>query len=304
MANKYLKAKNCEEAIHFSQLHSDFSYISGGTDLMVNKYQKNNTSKTLIDLSDISEMKKLQLNEDIVIIGSAITLSELEKNNELISLFPSLNKAIKSIASPLIRNSATIGGNLLCDNRCMYYNQSEWWREAIGNCLKCDGDICIASGGKRNCFAKMVSDIAPVLISLKSSICIAKEDKDIIIPLEEIYSGDGINPHTFSKESIVKEIIIPKGNPKTSFEKLRERKTLEFTSLSCSISVTGNNIRVVLGGVDSKPVVLDFEKSVPVADIIIKSTKKCRIIKNDLYSREYRKQMIGVFIRNGLKNII
>ncbi|PIZ05633.1 MAG: 4-hydroxybenzoyl-CoA reductase subunit beta, partial [Flavobacteriales bacterium CG_4_10_14_0_8_um_filter_32_5] len=46
-----------------------------------------------------------------------------------------------SVGSPLIRKTATIGGNVLCENRCLYYNQSEWWRESIGYCLKCDGDI-------------------------------------------------------------------------------------------------------------------------------------------------------------------
>ncbi len=304
MENKYLIAKSCVEAIELSKTQSDFSYISGGTDLMINKYQKNNTSKTLIDLSEIQEMKSFEVNETEVRIGSAVTLSEIEDNKYLKEVFPTLIEAVKSIASPLIRNSATLGGNLLCDNRCMYYNQSEWWREVAGNCLKCEGDICIASGGKRSCFAKMVSDTAPVLIGLKATICVVNNEGETIIPIEEIYSGDGINPHSFTKETIIKKIVIPRGNIKSSFEKLRERKTLEFTSLSCAISIDENVIRIVLGGVDPKPVVLDFDKSVSVDEIILKSTKKCRIVKNDLYSREYRKEMVGVFIKRGLKKIL
>ncbi len=304
MENKYLIAKSCSQAIEMSKSNPDFSYISGGTDLMINKYQKNNISKTLIDLSEITEMKNLQIKEDKVIIACAVSLSELEKNKKINSLFPSLNKAIKSIASPLIRNSATIGGNLLCDNRCMYYNQSEWWREAVGNCLKCEGDICIASGGKRNCFAKMVSDLAAVLISLNALVSVVNNDGEKIIPLEDIYSGDGIYPHSLSAESILKEVVIPKRDSKVFFKKLRERKTLEFTSLTCAISVRDNNIRIVLGGVDPKPVVLDFDKDVTIEEIIVKSSKKCRIVKNDLYSRKYRKKMIGVFIKQGLKKIL
>lgn len=304
MENKYLIAKNCEEAILWSKSYPNFSYISGGTDLMINKYQKNNTAKTLIDLSEIEELKSFKITDSEVRIGSANTLSQLESNKDLKQILPTFIEAIKNIASPLVRNVATIGGNLLCDNRCMYYNQSEWWRNTVGNCLKCDGDICIASGGKRSCFAKMVSDTAPVLISLKAMVCLVNNDGKKNIQLEKMYSGDGIHPHTLKKESIIEEIIIPISNSKTFFKKLRERKTLEFTSLSCAMSADENNIRVVLGGVDPKPVILDFDKSVPIDEIILRSTKKCRIVKNDLYSREYRKNMIGVFIKNGFKRIL
>ncbi len=303
MENKYLIAKSCAEAIEFSRTHIDFSYISGGTDLMINKYQKNNTSKTLIDLSEIEEMKSFKINESEVRIGSAITLSEIENNKSLKEVLPTLIEAVKSVASPLVRNLATIGGNILCDNRCMYYNQSEWWREVAGNCLKCEGDICIASGGKRSCYAKMISDTAPVLISLNASVCIVNNEGEERVLLEDIYSGDGINPHNLSAETIIKEIIIPKNNLKVFFKKLRERKTLEFTSLTCAISWNEKNIRVALGGVDPKPIVLDFKKNTSTDEIITKSTKKCRIVKTDLYSREYRKEMIGVFIKEGLKEI-
>ena len=303
MENKYLIAESCSQAIEFSKINSDFSYISGGTDVIINKYQKNNTSKTLIDLSEIKEMKCLQIEDAEVRIGSAITLADLENNKELEILFPTFIQSIKSVASPLIRKSATLGGNLLCDNRCMYYNQSEWWREAVGNCLKCEGDICIASGGKRSCFAKMVSDTAPALISLNASVCIVNNKGEEKVFLENIYSGDGIKPHSLNSEAIIKEIIIPKNNLKTFFKKLRERKTLEFTSLTCAISCDKNKIRVVLGGVDPMPVVMDFDKNTSVTEIIKKSTKKCRIIKIDLYSREYRKEMVGVFIKKELKEI-
>ena len=303
MENKYLIAKSCSQAIELSKINPDFSYISGGTDLMINKYQKNNTSKTLIDLSEIEEMKSFKINESEVRIGSAITLSEIENNKSLKEVLPTLIEAVKSVASPLVRNLATIGGNILCDNRCMYYNQSEWWREVAGNCLKCEGDICIASGGKRSCYAKMISDTAPVLISLNASVCIVNNEGEERVLLEDIYSGDGINPHNLSAETIIKEIFIPKNNLKVFFKKLRERKTLEFTSLTCAISWNDKNIRVALGGVDPKPIVLDFKKSTSIDEIITESTKKCRIVKTDLYSREYRKEMIGVFIKEGLKEI-
>lgn len=149
----FLKPSSVSEALEAVEKYSDhFSFIAGGTDLMVNKFQGNNDSLCLIDLSGIKELKQIVLNQEYLKIGSAITLDGLKKNEIVKEKFPVLIETVNAIASPVIRKTATVGGNLLCDNRCIFYNQSEWWREAVGYCLKCDGEICIATGGKKKLF--------------------------------------------------------------------------------------------------------------------------------------------------------
>ncbi|QQS72654.1 MAG: FAD binding domain-containing protein [Flavobacteriales bacterium] len=109
------------------------------------------------------------------------------------------------MASPIVRRSATLGGSLLCENRCSFYNQSEWWRDAVGNCLKCDGDVCIATGGRKACFSKLASDTAPVLIAMEAQLEVVTAEGIQTIPLESIYTGDGVDPRNLPPTALIRE---------------------------------------------------------------------------------------------------
>ena len=80
--------------------------------------------------------------------------------------WPVVARAAGLVASPLLRNAGTIGGNLCVDTRCNYYNQTEFWRASIGYCMKRDGDICLVAPGSDICWALSSSDTAPVMIAL------------------------------------------------------------------------------------------------------------------------------------------
>src|ERR1035438_3445590 len=112
----------------------------------------------------------------------------------------------------LIVKDATIGGNVLCENRCIFYNQSEWWREAVGYCLKCDGDICIATGGRKACFSKFVSDTAPVLICYDAQIEVLDVNGLQLFKLEDIYTGDGIESRCLGDTALITSILLPLDN--------------------------------------------------------------------------------------------
>lgn len=307
--NKYLKSNSIKEAIKMAEENeSAFRFLAGGTDVMVNKFQGNDTSMSLIDISGIGELKEVTRNGNYLSIGALIPLDQLQNFFEIKNEFPVLIEAAKSVASPTIRKTATLGGNLLCENRCTFYNQSEWWREAVGYCLKCDGDICIASGGKKKCFSKFVSDTAIALISMDACIQVIEKKDGFITSLEEIYSGDGVNPRKLNKMSIIKSIDLPlHQNFKSVFKKLRQRETLEFSSLTTAVTINNNGkLKIVLGGVDPKPVTVEGTINDDKKDLIKQAIKKARIINNDVYSREYRKEMISVylnqsFIELGLK---
>src|SRR3990172_1759233 len=235
----YLKPKTVKEAISFAKENEkSFRYLAGGTDVIVNKFQGNDDKDCLIDISGIDELNKIIRYEDILKIGSLIRLDELQYNPEIKNEFPALMEAAHSVGSPLIRRTATIGGNILCENRCIFYNQSEWWRQAAGYCLKCAGDICIATGGKKKCFSKFVSDTAPVLIAYNALAETQDEKEAQIIPLEKIYTGDGLHPVNLSPTAIVKSILLPlEKNFVCIFKKLRPREAVDFTSLTTAVSL-------------------------------------------------------------------
>ncbi len=301
----YLKPITVDEAIRFAKKYAgSFRYIAGGTDVIVNKFQGNDASDCLIDITGIEELKKVIKDKKHIKIGSLVRLDDLKTHPEIRKLFPALLEAAHSVASPMLRKTATLGGNILCENRCMFYNQSEWWREAVGYCLKCDGEICIATGGKKNCFSKFVSDTAPVLIALNASLEIADGEKEYILPLEEIYSGDGMKPRLLGNSAIIKFINLPLAEePSCVFKKLRPREAVDFTSLTTAVSKSiKGKIRIVLGGVDPKPILIEGmanEKD----ELIKQAIKKSRIVDNDTYSRPYRKEMISVFLEQSFEKL-
>lgn len=303
---QYIIPATINEAIEKAKANAGyFKYLAGGTDVMVNRYQGNETSLCLIDITKIDELKGITKQDNYLRIGSLEILEELKFNTEIKTEFPMLIEAALSVGAPLLRKTATIGGNVLCENRCLFYNQSEWWREAVGYCLKCEGDICIATGGKNACFSELVSDTAPALIAMNAEIEFIDENGKQKQKLENIYTGDGVKPRNLSETAIVTAILLPLNkNYKTAFFKLRERESLEFTSLTSAVAVDKNgNIKIALSGVDPKPVVVEGTTSDDIQELIKKAVKSARAVENDMYSRKYRREMIAVFLEKSFAKL-
>jgi len=303
---KYIKTNTVEEAVTAAKANGDnFCFLAGGTDVLVNKFQGKEEATCLIDITGIEELKSVTTEGNFLKIGSLIKLDDLKKHDVIAKNFPALLEAAHQAASPMLRKTATIGGNILCENRCSFFNQSEFWREAVGYCLKCEGDVCIATGGTKACFSKFVSDTAPVLISMDAQLEIIDEAGTQLIPLESIYTGDGINPRSLSKTAIIKNIILPLDRSfKTAFRKLRPREAVDFTSLTTAVTIDNSGtIKIVLGGVDPKPVVITGSVKDDKDKLIKEAIKKSRIVDNDYYSRSYRKEMIPVFLNQSFEEL-
>lgn len=303
---KYILATTVQEAIEQAVANKgNFKYLAGGTDVMVNRFQGNETSGCLIDITKIAELKGITKQGDFLRIGALEILEELKFNTIIKDEFPMLIEAALSVGSPLIRKTATIGGNVLCENRCLFYNQSEWWRESIGYCLKCEGDICIATGGKNACFSELVSDTAPALIAMNAEIEFIDKKGTHRKPLEEIYTGDGVKPRNIPETAIVTALFLPLNRGfKTAFFKLRERESLEFTSLTSAVALDKNGkLKIALSGVDPKPVVVEGKIEDDKDLLIKKAIKASRAVDNDMYSRKYRREMISVYLKRSFEKL-
>lgn len=303
----YIKPSTIDEAIKVANKQSDdFCYVAGGTDVLVNKFQGNKECSCLIDITGITELKAVSVEGENLKIGSLIRLEELKKHEVIAKQFPALIIAAGEVASPMLRKTATLGGNILCENRCSFYNQSEWWREAIGYCLKCDGEVCIATGGKKACFSKFVSDTAPVLISVGAKLELCDIVGTTIVDLETIYTGDGIEPRNIPVTTIIKNIILPLNHEyKIVFKKLRPREAVDFTSLTTVVSLNEiGAIRIVVGGVDPKPVIVEGTVNGNTEDYIKKALSKSRVVDNDYYSRKYRRDMMRLFLEQSFEELL
>ena len=302
----FLKPRTAAEAVAMACEHADdFRFLAGGTDVLVNSFQGTDGTTCLVDLTGIAALKEVTTKGDHLRIGPMVRLSALEEHAVIRESFPSLIEAAHAVASPIIRRSATLGGNLLCENRCSFYNQSEWWRDAVGNCLKCDGDVCIATGGRKACFSKLASDTAPVLIAMEAQLEVVTAEGTQIIPLESIYTGDGVDPRNLPPTALIQAILLPLGRGfRVAFRKLRPREAVDFSSLTTALAMdAAGKVRIVLGAVDPKPIIVDAQRSDDQAALITKAVKKARIIDNDPYPRLYRKEMITVFLERSFEEL-
>ncbi|KAA3652957.1 MAG: hypothetical protein DWP98_00610 [Bacteroidetes bacterium] len=302
----YLIPNSVGEAIEMARINKDtFKYLAGGTDVMVNRFQGNEESSCLIDLTKIESLKGISKEGETLRIGALEILEDLKLNTFIKEEFPLLIEAALAVGSPLLRKTATLGGNLLCENRCLFYNQSEWWRESVGYCLKCEGDICIATQGKNACFSELVSDTAPALIAMDAQVELIDVDGITRIKVEDIYSGDGVYPRNLTDTAILTAIILPLNRAfRGSFHKLRERESLEFTSLTSAVAVDKNGkLKIALSGVDPKAIVVEGTVESDKAELIKQAVKGSRAVDNDMYSRKYRREMISVFLNRSFNKL-
>ncbi|HIN86318.1 MAG TPA: 4-hydroxybenzoyl-CoA reductase subunit beta, partial [Myxococcales bacterium] len=162
----------------------EFDYISGGTDLLMNYKNRVNCKAHLISLKGVQELTRLK--EDSM--GAGVTLHQLEKWKHTPQV---MLDALHNLASPLIRETGTLGGNLMVDTRCFFLNQSAFWRKSLGYCLKAEGDFCHVVPQKEICYATYSSDMGPGLMVLGAKIRLEGPNGTRDIPLTEFYVDEG-----------------------------------------------------------------------------------------------------------------
>lgn len=302
----YVTARSVSEALEFAaQQGEDFSYLAGGTDVLVNFRQGTVQPACLIDITGIQTLREVAVEDRTLRIGPLVRLDELHTLPEIATHFPVLIEAAEAVGSPLVRKTATIGGNILCENRCRFFNQSTFWRDAVNHCLKSGGDFCLATGGTKACFSRFVSDMAAALIALNAVLEIHDIDGSSTTPLEDIYTGDGIQPRKLSKTALVGSIILPLDQGfRTVFKKLSPRKSVDFTSLTTAVSVNHDGmVKIAISGVSPKPVVVTASVDTPLENLIRQALKQAKSVDNDVYSRTYRREMLKLFLNESFAEL-
>jgi 4-hydroxybenzoyl-CoA reductase subunit beta len=238
----------------------DGSYVAGGTDLYPNMKRRQQMPKVVIGLSRVAALRRLRAGANGVSIGSAVPLSQIESHNRVRRAYPGLAHAIAEISTPPLRNMGTLGGNLLLDTRCNYYDQNYEWRQAIDFCMKKDGEICWVAPGSAKCLAVQSADSVPILIALNARAVLASAAGEREIAVEDLYRNDGIHYLTKHADELLTEIRLPASDGWTAaYRKLRRRGAFDFPVLSVGAAVRRDGdlvveARIVLGAVASAPV--------------------------------------------------
>ena len=159
---RYFAPSSVKEALRIRAGEgADAAFVAGGTDLYPNMKRRQQTPKTVIGLARIGALARLRAGEAGLSIGAAVPLSAVERHRRIRHGYPALVHAIEEISTPPLRNMGTLGGNVLLDTRCNYYDQNYEWRKAIDFCMKKDGAICWVAPGSPKCLAVQSADSVP-----------------------------------------------------------------------------------------------------------------------------------------------
>src|SRR5208282_1501802 len=199
------------------------------------------------------------------LISAATTLREIVESPDIAGFAAGIAESAGLVAAPPIRNIATVGGNLLQNTRCLYYNQSELVRKAAPPCLKQGGKSCAALKGGMRCFSVYQGDIAPALIAFDARAKIRKAGSSRTVPISGLFSRNGRHPLLIGDDEILTDIIvpIPKGVYGSSYQKLRLRSGLEYPLVSSSVFLSLSShgkidqARVVVGAVGPAPILVE-----------------------------------------------
>jgi len=247
-----------EEAIAARLAHPGSRFIAGGTDLLVNMRRGIHNPDLLVDLSGIDELTEINTAGPGVTIGAGVTIAAVARNPIIATRYRALAQAAAAIAGPGHRAMGTVGGNLCLDTRCIYYNQSEWWRNANAYCLKNRGDTChVAPQGKR-CHAAYTGDLAPALLALGAEIDIAGAQGHRRIALGELYVEDGRAHLTLAEGELIVAIHLPSDAPASAYAKVRLRGAIDYplAGVAVALAASGTKIgslRIALTGTNSRP---------------------------------------------------
>jgi 4-hydroxybenzoyl-CoA reductase subunit beta len=273
---RVLNPATLKEALAMRVAHPNSAPLGGGTDLVVNIRRGIVAPPVLIDMNGVIELNGISADANSLQIGASVRLSDIATHPGIVAHYPVVAQAASRIAGPTHRNMGTVGGNLCLDTRCIFYNQSEWWRDANNHCLKTTGTVChVAPKSRGVCFATFAGDLAPALLTLKADVDIAGPAGKRTIPLSALYigfarqdvpvtetQGDGKYYLSLRRGEIV-TAVRAKNTPglRSAYDKIRIRKSIEYPVAGVAVALKREkdkltDLRVAFTGTNPRPVLL------------------------------------------------
>jgi len=315
---RLLRPRSVAEAIDQLGRHgANIRVLAGGTDLIPSMRQKLFEPKFVLDLREIAAIRGIHpLPDGGVEIGALTTIRTVERSDFLRQHFHVLTEAAATVASPVLRNMGTIGGNICLDTRCLWYNQSLTWRKGCGFCIKKDGDLCHVAPGGTKCWAAFSGDTPPALLCLQAEIEIAGPGGTRRIPLADFYTGLGDTYRKLQPNELVTRVFIPASSAGYHgvYRKLRVRGSIDYPLAGVAVVMKRSNghvsdVRVGITAVNPAPLlikgasdllvgkVMDDSLAEAIGDLAARTAKP---LTTSALTPEYRREMIRVFTKRAV----
>jgi 4-hydroxybenzoyl-CoA reductase subunit beta len=255
--------------------HPGSRLLGGGTDLIVNVRRGIEAPALLIDMTGVAELRAIHADAKQLEIGASVTLAEVAEHAGVLQHYPVVAQAAGSIAGPTHRNMGTVGGNICLDTRCIFYNQSQWWRSANNHCLKTTGEMChVAPKSRGVCFATFSGDLAPALMTLGAEVDLIGPAAKRTLPLRDLYigvarhdqqagGGDGKNFLALQPGEIVTAVRARStAGLRSAYDKIRIRRSIEYPVAGVAVALRRDgdvlaDLRVAITGTNPRPVLLE-----------------------------------------------
>ena len=295
-------------------------FVAGGTDLYPNMKRRQQMPKTVISVTRLHELHQIRGDASSgMVIGSSVSLTQICEDPTISRDYGFVADAARLISTPILRNMGTIGGNLLLDTRCNYYDQNYEWRKGINFCMKKDGDICWVAPSSPKCWAVQSSDLAPVMVAIGARVKLVSGSGERMLDAADLYNNDGIDYLRKRPNELLTEIHLrPRNGLRAVYKKLRRRGSFDFPVLgiAAALDIADDGIvsaaRLILGGVAPAPIdvseagqaligqPLDQERINAAAEACY---LKARPLDNTDFLMNWRKQMARPFVQRALEEL-
>ncbi len=309
-AFRVVAAADVAAAVAAYHSQPDSRYLAGGTDLLVNMRRGLATPSLLVDLGAVGELREWASTASGTRIGTGVRIAELAASQALRARYPALIQAANGIAGPAHRSMATVGGNLCLDTRCIYYNQSDWWRGANGYCLKYRGDVCHVAPQGEHCHAAFSGDLAPALLVLGAEIEVADQLSRRRMPLAALYQEDGRAHLTLAAGDLVVSVLLPADASASAYAKVRVRGAVDFPLAGVAVALRIRDgrlvqLQVAMTGTNSRPLLLAGTEALldqPLDDAALARLdklvqKQVQPMRTTIAQGHYRRQAAGALAR-------
>ncbi len=293
--------------------------LAGGTDLLPNMKRRQQVPRTLMSLRHIETLTKTELRQSGSRLGACLTLSDIAADPRFRNGLTALAQAASLVATPQIRNMATLGGNICLDTRCNYYDQSYEWRKAINFCLKKDGATCWVAPGSSKCLAVSSTDTGPALVALGARVRLVSHSGEREVLLSDLYNNDGIDYIKRRPDEILAEILLDSLHGwKSTYWKLRRRGSFDFPVLSVAAAArlsTDNVVqdaRIVVGSAACRPLAaFEAAKSLlgrtldqrAIEDAAALAARIAKPLDNTDFDMTWRKRVTAEFVTYALREL-
>jgi 4-hydroxybenzoyl-CoA reductase subunit beta len=295
-------------------------YVAGGTDLYPNMKRRQQTPQTVISVTRLKELNQITGDgQSGLRIGASVSLTDICEHPVINRDYPFVAAAARTISTPILRNMGTIGGNLLLDTRCNYYDQNYEWRKGINFCMKKDGDICWVAPGSSKCWAVQSSDLVPLMVAIGAKVKLDSTLGERVVEAAGLYNNDGIEYLHKRPDELLTEVHLPPvGGWRATYKKLRRRGAFDFPVLGVAARLdmeddgTVKAAKLILGGIAPAPIEVEEAEAALVGfpldeermrEAAESCYRKARPLDNTDFVMNWRKQMARPYVLRALQEL-